>query len=99
MSGERYSGIVKWFDVRKGYGFITREDENKDYFVHFSGIKTDTEFKLLHENERVTFEIEQGKKGPCAVNVMLQETGLNKLCPMSEMTNAGTPGVVDGTEK
>jgi CspA family cold shock protein len=61
------SGSVKWFDDRKGYGFIEQED-GPDVFVHHSGI-TGTGFKSLREGDKVTFDIEQGKKGPAAVNV------------------------------
>jgi CspA family cold shock protein len=60
-------GTVKWFNEGKGYGFIEQED-GPDVFVHHSGI-TGTGFKSLREGDRVTFDIEQGEKGPAAVNV------------------------------
>ena len=60
-------GIVKWFNERKGYGFI-EQDEGPDVFVHHSGINA-TGFKSLNEGDRVSFEIEEGQKGPRAVNV------------------------------
>jgi CspA family cold shock protein len=60
-------GVVKWFNERKGYGFIEQED-GPDVFVHHTGING-TGFKTLQEGDRVTFDIEQGAKGPAAVNV------------------------------
>lgn len=60
-------GIVKWFSEKKGYGFIEQE-EGADVFVHHSGI-SGVGFKSLREGDRVTFDIEQGKKGPSAINV------------------------------
>lgn len=61
------NGTVKWFNDQKGYGFIKQED-GPDIFVHYSGIIGDG-FKSLKEGDRVTFDIEEGKKGPAAVNV------------------------------
>ena len=60
-------GIVQWFNERKGYGFI-EQDEGPDVFVHHSGINA-TGFKSLNEGDRVSFDIEEGQKGPRAVNV------------------------------
>ena len=60
-------GIVKWFNEKKGYGFIAQE-EGPDVFVHYSGIEG-SGFKTLQEGDRVTFEIEEGPKGPAAVQV------------------------------
>ena len=61
------SGTIKWFSEKKGYGFI-ESDEGDDVFVHHTGIQG-AGFKILKEGERVTFDIEQGAKGPKAVNV------------------------------
>ena len=61
------NGIVKWYDNRKGYGFIEQED-GTDVFVHHSGINA-TGFKSLNDGDSVTFNVEQGQKGPAAVNV------------------------------
>ena len=58
---------VKWFDNKKGFGFIEQED-GPDVFVHHSNINM-AGFKSLKEGDRVTFNIEQGNKGPTAVNV------------------------------
>jgi len=61
------NGTVKWFNEKKGYGFIEQED-GPDVFVHHSGINAKG-FRTLQEGDRVTFTVEQGQKGPSAVNV------------------------------
>ena len=59
---------VKWFNESKGFGFITQEDGGKDVFVHFRAIKGDG-FKTLAEGQAVSYEVEEGAKGPQAANV------------------------------
>jgi CspA family cold shock protein len=61
------NGTVKWFNDHKGFGFIEQED-GADVFVHHSAINADG-FKSLNEGDRVSFDMEQGQKGPAAANV------------------------------
>ena len=61
------NGIVKWFNDKKGFGFIEQE-EGPDVFVHHSGINS-SGFRTLNEGDQVSFDIEDGPKGPAAVNV------------------------------
>jgi CspA family cold shock protein len=61
-------GRVKWFNEKKGFGFIEVDDQEKDVFIHHSSI-TMQGFRTLAEGQRVSFDIEQGAKGPSAVNV------------------------------
>ena len=62
-------GTVKWFDDKKGFGFITPKDGDKDLFVHMNEIRMDG-FKTLKEGQEVDFEEGSSDKGPCAVNVV-----------------------------
>ncbi|WP_055665299.1 cold shock domain-containing protein [Desnuesiella massiliensis] len=62
------TGVVKWFNSQKGYGFITTED-GKDVFVHYSGISGEG-FKALQEGDEVKFDLTTGKNGEQAINVM-----------------------------
>lgn len=68
---KRLNGTVKWFNVSKGYGFIKREDKEKDIFVHLSAVKN-SGLGYLKKDEQLTFEVEYSDKGPSAVN--LQKT-------------------------
>jgi CspA family cold shock protein len=63
------TGTVKWFNGQKGFGFISPDDGGDDLFVHHSEIKT-TGYANLDEGQKVNFEVGQGKKGPCANNVV-----------------------------
>ena len=62
------NGKVKWFNATKGYGFISPDDSTKDVFVHSSAVK-DAGLNGLAEGEAITFEVEEGAKGPSAVNL------------------------------
>lgn len=57
------NGIVKWFNAEKGYGFITPDDSGAEVFVHYSEIQT-TGYRSLEENQRVSYSVTQGAKGP-----------------------------------
>jgi len=61
-------GTVKWFNAEKGFGFITPDDGGNDVFAHFSAIASKG-FRTLEENQRVEFEVTQGRKGPQAENI------------------------------
>ena len=62
-------GTVKWFSSEKGFGFIVPEDGSKDLFVHHSEIQSGGQFATLSDGQSVEFEVGEGKKGPCAINV------------------------------
>ena len=61
-------GKVKWFNGKKGYGFIEREDKEKDVFVHASAVR-DAGLRFLNEGDSLEFSVEDGDKGPSAVNL------------------------------
>jgi len=65
------SGTVKWFNEKKGFGFITPDDGGQDLFVHYSSIEGDG-FKSLREGQAVEYEVGEGQKGPAATNVRPQ---------------------------
>lgn len=65
------TGSVKWFNEAKGFGFISQDDGGKDVFVHFSAIQG-SGFRTLAEGQKVTFDIQEGPKGPQAANVQAE---------------------------
>jgi CspA family cold shock protein len=75
-NGQRFSGVVKWFNQAKGFGFIERDDGAGEVFVHYSDIEY-TGFKVLYEGERVEFGVTHGRRGDRAVRV----TGHDPFAP------------------
>ena len=65
-------GTVKWFNAKKGFGFIEREDKEKDAFVHASAVKA-AGMRYLEEGQKLEFELEDGPKGPSAINLKKQD--------------------------
>ncbi|TGV08360.1 cold-shock protein [Alcaligenaceae bacterium 429] len=65
------TGIVKWFDNDRGFGFIMPENGGKDLFAHQSEIQSDESYSTLSENQRVSYVVGQGQKGPCATRITL----------------------------
>ena len=78
-------GKVKWFSNVKGYGFLQKEGESQDIFIHYSSIQGEG-YKTLKEDEEVTFDIVQGEKGPQAANVVR-----NKKPAAPQAQTAGQP--------
>ncbi len=70
MSEVLLTGLVKWFNTRKGYGFISRDDGGRDVFVHYSSIVvSDDSFRDLREGQRVEFILSESERGPVALDV------------------------------
>ena len=65
---EVLKGAIKWYNGKKGFGFIERDDKEKDVFVHITAVKA-AEIKTLQENDKLEFSLEDGPKGPSAVNL------------------------------
>jgi CspA family cold shock protein len=63
------TGTIKWFNAKKGFGFITPDEGGDDLFAHYSEIKTDG-YASLKDGQKVKYEIGEGKKGPCATKVV-----------------------------
>lgn len=68
MSNDLITGVVKWFNDEKGFGFIQKQEGEKDIFVHYKSINAEGR-RTLYEGQTVTFEVTEGKKGPQAENV------------------------------
>lgn len=70
----RVDGVVKWFNDKKGFGFLSREEVAEDIFVHYSAIQAEG-FRTLAQGEKVEFDLEDGPKGLHALNVTRNESG------------------------
>ena len=66
-----YESVVKWFDAKKGYGFLVHHDGDADIFIHYSQIESSQRFRTLRTGQRVQYEIEDGGKGIHATNVQI----------------------------
>ncbi len=64
------TGVVKWFNAEKGFGFIVPDDGGKDLFAHYSEIRSEG-YKTLQDNQRVSFDVDEGQKGPSAKNIQI----------------------------
>lgn len=82
-------GKVKWFNTRKGYGFISTDD-GKDIFVHYSNIESDG-YKTLNEGDPVSFDVVDGEKGPRAEKVVLKGASKSRPAPKGDSAQKGRP--------
>ena len=85
--------VVKWFDAKKGYGFIVNPQGGQDIFVHYSQIDTERRFKTLRTGQVVEYQLHDGPKGPHAINVLsLEEEPMDRTAhPMGNEMVTGTP--------
>ena len=96
MEGDRKSGTVKWFSRVKGYGFLAPDDDEKEIFVHFTGIEGEG-YRNLEKGQRVSFVVEDTEKGPQAVAV--RDQGIEATSWTAEPTDEGMEdGSEDGPE-
>lgn len=91
---QSYTGIVKWFNNAKGFGFIQHEPTGEDVFVHFSSIEGE-DFKTLKEGEKVEYEIEKGEKGLHAVRVTRKWRPASTARAQTSPSLAGSVEVTD----
>jgi CspA family cold shock protein len=89
---------VKWFDAKKGYGFINHPDDGEDVFVHYSNINSDDDFKTLETGQRVKFEMNDGPKGLHALDVIaVDEETTDADSPQADSTPEIDPAELDPT--
>jgi len=87
---------VKWFDAKKGYGFINHPQDGEDVFVHYSNITSDDDFKTLQTGQSVKFEMNDGPKGLHALNVVATDEASSTESPPSDSDDA--PPEIDPSE-
>ena len=90
--------VVKWFDAKKGYGFIVNPQGGQDIFVHYSQIETDRRFKTLRTGQVVEYQLHDGPKGPHAINVSFMEEEYETHRPQALANAAVPPPLSEPTE-
>lgn len=92
--------VVKWFDAKKGYGFIVNPQGGQDIFVHYSQIETDRRFKTLRTGQVVEYQLHDGPKGPHAINVgsMEEEYETQPSHQAQPLANATAPATGEPAE-